>query len=155
MGRLLEAAREAELLRGIIARSGEVAYRYRALEPRGFEYISDSIAALIGYTPAEYYAEPDLANALVHPDDVPVAIHCIRFAPTQGTDTVLRWVRRDGNIVWTRQRLNVLRDAEGNPEHVEGLVRQVSIREAEGLRLPMLQRVRRGDSSEPALRARV
>jgi PAS domain S-box-containing protein len=149
------AAREAALLRDIIARSGEVAYRLRCREPGGFEYVSDSITSLVGYTPAEYYADPALVTALVHPDDHNVAEYLIRNAPSHGADAVLRWVRRDGGVIWTRQRMAVRRDEDGNPLYVEGLVRQVSAREAEGLRLAMIQRVRLSSDGDAVPQARV
>jgi PAS fold len=44
-------------------------FRYRLVPPRGFEYVSPSVTALTGYTPAEYYADPELAFKLVHPED--------------------------------------------------------------------------------------
>jgi PAS domain S-box-containing protein len=151
----LDAAQEASLLRRIIARSGDVAYSYRVVEPRGFEYVSDSIASLIGYSPAEYYADPKLVSALVHPDDHNVAAYLVRNAPAQGADVVLRWIRRDGGVIWTRQRVAVQRDGDGNAVNVEGLVRQVSVREAESLRLAMVQRVRRSSETEPMPQAQV
>src|SRR4029078_7438848 len=47
----------------------DMIYRYRVLPTPGFEYVSPAAPEITGYTPEDFYADPDLAYKLVHPDD--------------------------------------------------------------------------------------
>lgn len=44
-----------------------VFYRYRLLPKAGFEYVSPSVTAVVGYTPEEHYRNPELGLQIVHP----------------------------------------------------------------------------------------
>ena len=53
----------------LVVRRRNILYRYRLVPTRGFEYISPTITDIVGYTPQEHYADPDLSLKIVHPDD--------------------------------------------------------------------------------------
>lgn len=112
-------------LRGLVDRSPDAIYRYRLTDPRGFEFIADSITDIIGYTPADHYAQPDLARRIVHPDDAGIIERALAGGPDE-TSLTLRWIHRDGHIVWTQQRLRLVRD--GDVVAVEGVVRALGER---------------------------
>src|SRR3954471_5235859 len=52
----------------------EGAFRYRLRPEPAHEYVSPQVAALLGYAPEEFYADPWLAFVLVHPDDLPLLL---------------------------------------------------------------------------------
>src|SRR5687767_5147928 len=88
-----------------------IVYRYRLRPVRGFEYVSPSAEGLTGYTPDEHYADPDLAFKLVHPDD-----HTVLQQISEGScdsPVVLRFVRKDGRVVWMEQRNLAIFDRTG------------------------------------------
>jgi PAS domain S-box-containing protein len=118
--------KSAHYYRALMENSRDIIYSYRLGENRGFEYVNEAATRITGYTPEEHYADPDLGLKLVHPDDR----HLLEAIICSDTDTSaairLRWVRKDGTIVWTEQ-LNVLvRDAEGKPVAVHGVARDIS-----------------------------
>jgi PAS domain S-box-containing protein len=105
----------------------DVLYRFRVLPDPGFEYVSPSCTRITGYTPEEHYADPDLPMRLVHPDDRPL-LDAMYAADAPDDTVLLRWVRRDGTVVWTEQRSVAVRDEDGRVVAVEGIVRDVSAR---------------------------
>ncbi len=83
-----------------------IVYRYCPFPSRGFQHVSPSVTALTGYTPAECYADPDLACRLVHPED-----HGALQQIIEGdfiNPVALRFVRQGGGIIWTESNTPVL-----------------------------------------------
>jgi PAS domain S-box-containing protein len=105
----------------------DLIYRYRFAPERGFEYVSPSATAITGYTPEEHYADPDLGFKLVHPDDRPLLESLAQSPPEAGTPLTLRWVRKDGSVLWTEQR-NVPIYHDGQLVAVEGIARDITER---------------------------
>src|ERR671933_242536 len=58
--------------RRLLEQVPDLVYRYRLQPDPGFEYVSPSSTAVIGYTPEEHYADPELGWRIVHPDDRPL-----------------------------------------------------------------------------------
>ncbi len=112
------------LLRSIAENATDLIYRYRLLEPQGFEYISPSATDITGYTPEEHYADPDLGRKLVHPDDLPLLDAIARGESVPHAR--IRWVRKDGRSIWTESRIRTLTDEAGTPVALEGIARDVT-----------------------------
>lgn len=133
-----EALRASEeRFRRIAENAPDLIYRYRAHPEPGFEYVSPAAGALTGYTPEEHYADPDLGMKLVHPDDRPILDRARSGAVDPTTPLTLRWIRKDGSIVWTEQRNVPIVDDEGRVVAIEGIARDVTERheQEEALRL--------------------
>ena len=64
---------EAEF-RFLAERASDMIYRFRTTGDLGYEYISPACEELTGFTPADYYADPELMLNRLHPDDRHVAI---------------------------------------------------------------------------------
>ncbi len=137
MVRLLQAreteARQAEQrlrdsearFRGLAENAQDLIFRYRLMPTHVFEYVSPSAAAITGYTPEEYYADPDLYLKIVHPDDR----HLLGATSRSfGQPLVLRWRRKDGTLVWMEERNIPVYDAGGNLVALEGIARDVTER---------------------------
>jgi PAS domain-containing protein len=71
------------------------------LEPRfRFTFLSPSIEEMTGYTPAEFYRDPDLIFRILHPDDLS-AIRTDLAQPERLIGRVwLRLIGRDERRVW-------------------------------------------------------
>jgi len=119
------------VLHDIVTRTGEVAYRYRLLPEPGFEYVSESVATLVGYTAADCYADPLIADKLVLREDADLLPKVLEAPAGAEQDILIRWVHRDGRVVWTEQRYILTRDATGKPLRVDGIVHDVTRREEE------------------------
>jgi PAS domain S-box-containing protein len=124
-----ETIREhGERFRRLVEDLHNIVYRYRFIPTSGFEYISPAVKDVTGYTPEELYANPDLGFKLVHPDDRHVLETVRKGDRAQGTPFNLRWVRKDGGIVWTEQRNIPIYDEGGNLVAIEGIARDITER---------------------------
>jgi two-component system sensor histidine kinase UhpB len=118
--------RSEERFRRLAENALDIIFEYRLHPVRGFAYLSPAATAITGYTPEEHYRDPDLWDKLVHPDDREVLRRQL-VAPTSDA-MELRWVRNDGSVIWTEQRVVGVRDASGRLVAVEGIARDVSDR---------------------------
>ena len=76
-GEAADAQRLAELAIAL----PDVEYIVRLAPDRGFEYVSDSVIHLVGYTPQEHYDDPNLGNRLVDPRDLQVLVAAAQVPP--------------------------------------------------------------------------
>ncbi|MDZ7317340.1 MAG: response regulator [candidate division KSB1 bacterium] len=130
---VLESQRRADALheaqerfRRLAENSPDLIYRYRLSPTPGFEYVNPASTRIVGYTPEEHYADPELGMKIVHPDDL-AALDTIR----QGRDFFyrpiqLRWLHKDGRIVWTEQINIPVYDENGNLIAIEGTARDIT-----------------------------
>ncbi len=112
-------------LNALLERIPDIVWRYRLLPQPGFEYVSPSVFALTGYTPAEHYADPDLGRRIVHPDDAPKLDALLNFAEDV-SGVIVRWRHRDGHELATHQRITAVRDGRGEVVALEGVGRPVT-----------------------------
>jgi PAS domain S-box-containing protein len=122
-----EALRKSEKQFRLLAENAQdLIYRYEFMPHRGFAYVSPAALVITGYTPEEHYADPDIGFKLVHPDDR----HLLSAAPNslvnQDKPLVLRWVKKDGTILWTEQHNLPIYDSEGNLIAIEGIARDIT-----------------------------
>jgi|GEM_PF-333720 len=119
--------RSEERFRRLAENAQDVIYRYRFTPDRGFEYVSPSATAVTGYSPAEHYADPDLGMKIVHPEDRPLLQHILE-GEGFGKALVLRWIRKDGGVIWTEQRNVPIYDQDGRLVAIEGIARDITER---------------------------
>lgn len=106
----------------------DVIYRYRLVPTAGLEYINPAITTIAGYTPAECYAKPGLLFSLIYEEDKPLLQHLVDAGSDLARSVTLRWVHKDGTILWTEQRNVLLRDEAGHVTAIEGIVRDITER---------------------------
>jgi PAS domain S-box-containing protein len=124
-----QALRESEdRFRRLMEQAPDLIYRYEFLPRRGFVYVSPAALAITGFSPEDHYADPDLGFKLVHPDDRPLLEAAARSAQAPGEPLLLRWVRKDGTVIWTEQRNVPILDAQGTMVALEGIARDVTAR---------------------------
>jgi PAS domain S-box-containing protein len=120
--------RSEERFRRLAENAQDLIFRYEFTPKRGFAYVSPSSTAITGYTPEEHYADPDLGFKLVHPDDRPLLEAASSGDTTPGQPITLRWVRKDGKIIWTEQRNVSILDEAGELTAIEGIARDITER---------------------------
>jgi diguanylate cyclase (GGDEF)-like protein/PAS domain S-box-containing protein len=118
-----ELRRSEERFRLLAEHALDLIYRYRLKPEPGFEYVSPSATAMIGYTPEEHYADPELSSKIVHPDDRHLFDEVLRHPQTPVT---IRWFRKDGTIIWIEHRHKHLYDEGGELVAIEGIARDVT-----------------------------
>ncbi|QIN79731.1 PAS domain S-box protein [Rubrobacter marinus] len=125
-GPVPEDGRDGELLR-LLATASDVVFRYLPAPQGSFDYVSPSVEAVTGYAAEEHYADPGLVRRLVHPEDWHVLMEALRSdGPTASFE--LRWIRKDGEVMWVEQRVALIRDGRGRVVAVEGIARDVTAR---------------------------
>ncbi|MCL6431697.1 MAG: PAS domain S-box protein [Anaerolineae bacterium] len=121
-----EALRESESRFRLLAENAQdLIYRFRLKPQPGFEYVSPSATRIVGYTPEEHYADPQLGIKLVHPEDRP---RLEAIATGRETAATLRWIRKDGTVIWTELHNVPVYDDKGELVAIEGIARDVTDR---------------------------
>src|SRR5687768_13094827 len=120
-----ELRRSEERFRLLAENAQDLIYRYRLKPTPGFEYVSPSATAIIGYTPEEYYADPELAYKIVHPGDRHLIDEVLRSPEPLIT---IRWLRKDSGVIWIEQRIKTIYDGAGELIAIEGIARDVTER---------------------------
>lgn len=117
-----------ERFRAIAEHASEFIFRYRLGPPLSVEYVSPSAVAFTGYTPEDYMADPELGFRQVHPDDR-ASLAAFRADPARFQPRhELRWVRKDGRVIWVEQSVRLLHDDAGRPAVFQGVVRDITER---------------------------
>ena len=127
--RLLEDVKAAEeKYRRLAENAPDIIYHLRLAPEPCCEYINPAVTAITGYTPEEFYADPDLARKIVHPEDRGLLEAAFQGKMEPGKPLTLRWQRKDGVVSWSEQRVVPLFDAAGNLVAVEGISRDITER---------------------------
>ncbi|MFN2442558.1 MAG: PAS domain-containing protein, partial [Thermoanaerobaculia bacterium] len=124
--RVRETLSESESRFRLLAENAsDMIFRVELVPRQRFTYVSPSSVKLTGYSPEEYYADPGLAHRTVHPEDR----HMLEEgAAGKGADAhrVMRWIRKDGEIIWAEQRTTPIFDVHGELVALEGISRDVT-----------------------------
>jgi diguanylate cyclase (GGDEF)-like protein/PAS domain S-box-containing protein len=111
-------------------RAEDLIFRVRFLPDRKLEYVSPSVMQLTGYTPQEHYDNPDLIFSLIHPEDRGLFFGYIHHEEPirSGEPITLRWVRKDGNVIWLEHKNVPIIDQNGKIVAMESIGRDVTER---------------------------
>lgn len=124
-----EALKKSEARFRMMAENAQdLIYRYEFAPQRGFTYVSPSATRITGYTPEEHYADPDLGFKLIHPDDRPLLEQYFQGSGTFEKPLTLRWVHKNGQVIWTEQINTPVYDEQGNLIAIDGIARDVTER---------------------------
>jgi two-component system phosphate regulon sensor histidine kinase PhoR len=148
-----ELDRATARLQGLLDALPLVAWLTDNRELSSTRYVSPSIAALTGYTAAEWADQPGLFEKLLHPDDRRRVLSTIEAEPP-GTPLRLdyRLLARDGRCVPVRHETTTVRATNGDPLYEQTFLRdtgEVTRAEEERQRL---QAQARSEASEAAER---
>lgn len=120
-----------ERFRLLTQNARDIIYRYEFKPRRGFSFVSPSVTKITGYTPEEYYADPDLGLKIVHPEDRHLLENIIGRGILEEKTITLRWIRKDGSTIWTEQNNVPIYDDAGNLVAIEGIARDITERKRE------------------------
>jgi len=122
----LEHARHSdrELIRLLTTLVRDVVFRYRMVDPKGFDYVSPAITDLTGHTPQDFYDDPDLGRRHIHEEDRERIPDRVRRAFDE--PVLMRWTHRDGSTLWTEMKTVPVRDDTGRLVAIEGIARDVT-----------------------------
>ena len=117
-----------ERFRLLAERSRDVIFKFRSSPDFAFDYISPRVTELTGYTTAELLHDPELRKHLIHPDDVPELAARLADGTFFTGPWVVRWVHRNGSVLWMEHVTTEVLDAAGRRVSIEGVARDVTAR---------------------------
>jgi PAS domain S-box-containing protein len=126
-----QALRQAEEnYRTLVEQIPAVTYVVTYGNPNRTTYISPQIESLLGFTPEEWLADPDLWINRVHPDDrARVLAEVERIDHTgEALNIEYRTLHRDGRTLWIKNQAAILRDDAGKPRYTQGIMSDVTER---------------------------
>ena len=129
--RTLQQLREAqEQLRSLVDNIPAVVYQDSANEEWTTIYVSPRIRTMLGVEPEDWTGESRLWAEMMHPDDLDRAIAAVDEGIESAHSYALeyRMIRPDGRVVWIRDEADTLRDADGNPFVIQGLMYDITDR---------------------------
>ncbi len=122
-----EARKKADKgFRFLSENTSDLIYRYAFKPYMHFEFVSPSVFSITGYTPEEHYDDPMLGLKLVHPDDRHIIEKLLDGTIGQGVAATIRWIKKDGTVIWTEQRNTPRLDEEGELCAIEGIARDIT-----------------------------
>jgi len=92
-------------------------------------YMNRATEAVYGRPVQAFFDDPQLWMKVVHPEDLEIAREAERKARAEGSaEAELRIVRPDGEVRWTQISATLVRDADGGPLRLDGLVSDITER---------------------------
>jgi PAS domain S-box-containing protein len=102
---------------------------YRMSLPDGkYEYVSPAATTTFGYSPQEFYDNPQIVRKIIHPDWIPYFENQWQRLLKEDVPPVYEYqiVHKNGDIRWINQRNVLVRDEQGNPVALEGIVTDIT-----------------------------
>lgn len=107
----------------------DMIYRVSFIPDRHYEYVSPSVVNFVGYSAEELYANPDMVYQWTYPEDKSIVAAKIEGPNPKSEIFSLRWIHREGHIVWVEIRNVPIYNEDGQLQAMEGIVRDVTERE--------------------------
>jgi PAS domain S-box-containing protein len=123
-----ELVKSEERFRELAENAQDLIYRYEYLPTRRYTYVSPSSKKISGYTPQEYYNNPDLAYNLIHKDDRHVFQTFEDDLLKSNQPFELRLIRKDGVQIWVEQHNSLILNDKGELVAIEGFARDITER---------------------------
>ena len=118
--------------RALVEQTPAIAYIDAVEGPVSTLYISPQTTEILGYTPEEWYEDPQLWSKIVHPDDATRDDYVDESGRPVSSE--YRLIAKDGRAVWVHDQASLISDEDGKPKFWQGLLVDItSQKEAERL----------------------
>jgi PAS domain S-box-containing protein len=129
-----------DISRILAANSSDIIIRVQLVPERRLTYVSPACLQVFGYAAQEFYEDNDLGLRAVHPDDVAIFHEFLQPDDDAHRSVILRWIRKDGRIVWTEQTKTVIRNENGEAQEICFIARDITERKMAQERLQESQK---------------
>ncbi|HHH84473.1 MAG TPA: PAS domain S-box protein [Firmicutes bacterium] len=117
-----------ERYKRLVENADDIIYRMELLPERKNTFVNQAVERVTGYTPQEYYEDPDLGLKIVHPEDRPLLEESWKDKTFFNRTLRLRLITKDGRVVWTEQHNTPLYNKKGHLVAIGGIVRDITER---------------------------
>ncbi|MCX6295166.1 MAG: PAS domain S-box protein [Bacteroidetes bacterium] len=122
-----------EKFRMLAENATDLIYRCSVYPEVQYEYVSPSVKDITGYSAEDFYKDPFLGFKIIHPDDVPLLGESEKLLKSKakvsnikGPEIVVRWIKKDGSVIWTETRSKPVFDNNKRLIAIEGISRDVT-----------------------------
>lgn len=95
-------------------------------------FYTSSVEKITGYSQAEFLIDSRLILKIIHPDDFEAAKKflkkLLKSSVQNSGEFELRIIHKNGNIVWIRNKINLVRSRDGLINKVYGLISDITLR---------------------------
>ncbi len=118
-----ELSQSEAFIRRIVENAPAVINRYSITHGR-FEFVSPRVYRMAGYTPEEFYDNPGILQEFVHPDWFQRVFTWWRGFRDDSSPPVMEYQvrKKNGDTIWVREHSHLIRDEQGNPSAIEGII---------------------------------
>jgi PAS domain S-box-containing protein len=138
-GRAEAALTEArQRLQFLVSATPAVIYGCKPSGDYGATYVSENVAAQLGYDAREFVEDSGFWASRVHPEDLPRVLAGLSSLSDQGGHThthEYRFRHKDGTYRWMHDELRVVRHPDGRPEEIVGFWIDITERKRAQLQL--------------------
>lgn len=94
------------------------------------DFVSEHVTRMLGYTVAEWLAQPNFWLSIVHPEDRERAAASAHAHFERGGNEYneFRWMAKDGRAIWVAAHSTIINDADGKPVGMRGVTMDISSR---------------------------
>jgi PAS domain S-box-containing protein len=127
--RAVDALRASEIrYRTLVEQLPAISYVAALDATSSTHYTSPQIERLLGFSQAEWMADPELWIKRLHPDDRERVLRDVAVAQTSGQaiPSEFRMLTRDGDVVWFRDAAQVVRNEGGEPLFLQGVMLDIT-----------------------------
>jgi PAS domain S-box-containing protein len=117
-------------LESIIEKSPTMVFRWHRDEAETVEFVTENVSQL-GYSAADLLEGRVRWPSLIYPPDLPRrAQECQAFLQNGNDEFVLQYrlIAHSGDLRWFEDRSRIIRDQQGRPTHIEGLLVDITDR---------------------------
>ncbi len=122
---------EAEIgYRALLERVPAIVYTAEYGTEGRWSYVSPKIEPILGWSVAEWLARPRAWYEALHPDDCEQALAAEGRSSATGEalDSEYRMIARDGRVLWFRDQASIVRDENGAPVLLQGVMLDITSR---------------------------